>query len=98
MSLPDDPVLLDSYAAIRCPVKVQNHFDTSISSPVGGSMAGVRISSELQAERFASREFIDQMLDRLARVTGALDLRLLAGEDLAVIRDATRDPAICPST
>ena len=59
MSLPDDPVLLDSYAAIRCPVKVQNHFDTSISSPVGGSMAGVRISSELQAERFASREFID---------------------------------------
>lgn len=31
------------------------------------------------------------MLDRLARVTGALDLRLLAGEDLAVIRDATRD-------
>ena len=91
MSLPDDPVLLDSYAAIRCPVKVQNHFDTSISSPVGGSMAGVRISSELQAERFASREFIDQMLDRLARVTGALDLRLLAGEDLAVIRDATRD-------
>ncbi|WP_341729815.1 TM0106 family RecB-like putative nuclease [Brooklawnia sp.] len=91
VSLPDDPVLLDSYAAIRCPVKVQNHFDTSVSLPDRSALAAVRASSEAQAERFNSREIIDQALDRLAAIDGALDLRLLAAEDLPVIQDATRD-------
>lgn len=91
MSLPPNPVLLDSYAAIRCPVKVQNHFDTSLSLPGDTAMAGVRISSELQADRFSHREQIDRVLARLATVPGALDLRLLDGEDLMVIQEATRD-------
>lgn len=89
--LPDDPVLLGAYAAIRCPVKVQNHFDRSIALPDPEALAAVRASSEAQAERFNSREIIDQVLNRLATVTGALDLRLLADEGLATIQDATRE-------
>lgn len=38
----DQAVVLDAYAAIRCPVKVQNYYDATIRLPEGSSGYGVR--------------------------------------------------------
>lgn len=84
-------VLLDAYAAIRCPVKVQNYYDATIRLPAGASGYGVRGSSETQQELFGGREYIDWVLDQLAGLPGAADLRLLADEDYQVAQDATED-------
>lgn len=91
MTSPGDPVLLDAYAAIRCPVKVQNYYDNSIKLPEGASAYGMRASSDVQAELFGGREFITRTMDSLAACPGAVDLRGFADEDLLVIEDATRD-------
>ncbi|MGB3955083.1 MAG: hypothetical protein WBL05_07365, partial [Brooklawnia sp.] len=85
-------VLLDAYAAIRCPVKVQNYYDATIQLPEGASGYGVRGSSEAQQEYFADgREFVGGVQDVLARLAGAVDLRPLADEDPQVAQDATED-------
>ncbi len=85
-------VLLDAYAAIRCPVKVQNYYDATIQLPEGASGYGVRGSSEAQQEYFADgREFVSGVQDVLAKLPGAVDLRPLADEDHQVAQDATED-------
>ena len=35
MTPADHAVVLDAYAAIRCPVKVQNYYDATITLPEG---------------------------------------------------------------
>lgn len=74
-----DPILLDAYAAIRCPVKVHNQFDPTISLP--GSADGVHESAEQQAALFEARDFVTGVLDELARVPGAVDLREAESQD-----------------
>lgn len=84
-------VVLDAYAAIRCPVKVQNYYDATITLPQGASQYGVRGSSDLQQDLFGGRQFVNQILDTLATLPGAVDLRQLADEDYTVAEDATQD-------
>lgn len=83
--------MLDAYAAIRCPVKVQNYYDATVTLPEGASGYGVRGSSDLQQELFGVRDFINQAMDALAAAPGAVDLRMLADEDHTVAQDATQD-------
>ena len=87
----DHAVVLDAYAAIRCPVKVQNYYDATIRLPEGSSGYGVRGSSDVQQELFGGRELIDRTLAALAALPGTVDLRLLADEDYTVAQDATSD-------
>lgn len=91
MTPADSAVMLDAYAAIRCPVKVQNYYDATVKLPEGASGYGVRGSSDVQQELFGGREVIDRTLDALAALPGTVDLRLLADEDFTVAQDATRD-------
>ncbi len=91
MSSDDTTVLLDAYAAIRCPVKVQNYYDVTTTLPEGASGYGVRGSSDVQHDLFGGRAFVNQTTDALARLTGAVDLRPLADEDWTLGQDATRD-------
>lgn len=84
-------IALDAYAAIRCPVKVQNYYDATITLPEGSSGYGVRGSSDVQQELFGGRDFINRTLATLAALPGTADLRLLADEDYMVGQDATRD-------
>ena len=62
MTPADHAVVLDAYAAIRCPVKVQNYYDATITLPEGSSGYGVRGSSDVQQELFGGRELIDRTL------------------------------------
>jgi len=87
----DDDIVLDAYAAIRCPVKVQNHHDSTVRLPEGASAVGMRGSSDLQHELFGGRAFVDRVLAMLAAVPGAVDLRLLAEEDWTVAEAETRE-------
>ncbi|MGI5951621.1 MAG: hypothetical protein ACOX61_07220, partial [Brooklawnia sp.] len=88
---PSGGVVLDAYAAIRCPVKVQNYYDATVRLPAGASGYTVRGSSDVQAELFGGREFITNVLNQLAALPEAVDLRALADEDWTVSQDATRD-------
>lgn len=87
---PGKSVLLDAYAAIRCPVKVQNYYDATVQLPEGASSYKVRGSSDVQAELFGGREFITAVLNQLAALPDSVDLRSLADEDWTVSEDATR--------
>ena len=91
MTPADQAVVLDAYAAIRCPVKVQNYYDATITLPEGSSGYGVRGSSDVQQELFGGREHIDRTMAALAALPGTVDLRLLADEDYTVAQDATND-------
>lgn len=88
---PSRPVVLDAYAAIRCPVKVQNHYDQTVQLDGGTDSFAMRGSSDLQTELFGGRAFIDHVLNLLAARPDAADLRPLAEEDWTVAQDATRD-------
>ena len=88
---PTRPVILDAYAAIRCPVKVHNYHDRTVRLPDGIDAFAMRGSSDLQQELFGGRAFVDHVLELLVARPDAVDLRPLAEEDWTVAQDATRD-------
>ena len=78
---PTRPVILDAYAAIRCPVKVHNYHDRTVRLPDGIDAFAMRGSSDLQQELFGGRAFVDHVLELLVARPDAVDLRPLAEED-----------------
>lgn len=70
----EDVVLLDGYAAIRCPVKVHNQFDPTLDL-LGTSTGDVHDTAEHQAALFEARELVSTVMDELATRPGAVDLR-----------------------
>lgn len=72
---------MDAYAAIRCPVKVQNRYHPAIQRPdpqVDSHTADAQV-----ADFFGGQRFIESVLDTLAALPCAVDLRSFSGDNLA---------------
>ncbi len=87
---PEQAILLDAHAAIRCPVKVHNHHDPTITRQDDESLAAHDGAQTAQAW-MTNHEFVDKVLDILVLTPEAVDLRDLACEDPQVRSAATRD-------
>ncbi|WP_130866149.1 TM0106 family RecB-like putative nuclease [Acidipropionibacterium timonense] len=80
----DHPVLLDAWAARSCPVKTQNAFDPTIPGPP-------ERPDPANSELFdGAQAFTDRVLDLLAALPGAIDLRPWRQSSAQSHRIATR--------
>ena len=93
-AVPPEDILLDGYAAIRCPVKVHNQFDPTIELP-GTTTLAVNDTAEHQAALFEARELVATVMDELAASPQAVDLRGIEdpAERLAATDQARREAA-----